>query len=107
MSWDKRARGPQRGYFYRSVRMNGQPRKIYFGKGPEAEAAAAMLKRSHIARQDRRDERDRLAMAELALEQARHLTDLLAAAVLIGAGYHCHRGSWRHYRGNARATDTN
>src|SRR5215468_9451273 len=98
MSWDKKGRGHEGGYLYRTRRVNGRPVKVYVGRGPAAEMAALL---DEHARQERRaarlkvlEERAAVALADLALEQARELTNLLATAVLVLAGYHQHRGCW-------------
>src|SRR5260370_31548869 len=100
MGWEQRQRGGLD--FYRSVRVNGQPRKLYVGKGPTAERQARLEAEK---RQQRRSEREALlaeqvqvAGADRALEDLRAMTDLLARATLILVGLHEHRGEWRRRR---------
>jgi hypothetical protein len=104
VSWDRKQRGGE--YYYRSRRINGRSVKVYLGCGAAAQLAARLDERE---RQDRRAEREaflaeqvRLAAADLALQEARSLVDLLVRTALILAGFHLHRGSeWRRRRGHA------
>jgi hypothetical protein len=105
MAWHEKQRGPKGGYYYRSKRVNGRSVKVYVGRGPDAELAARLDERE---RQDRRTEREvqlaeqvRLAAADLALQEARVLADLLVRATLILRGYHLHRDEWRRRREHA------
>jgi len=101
MSWDRkrRGRGP---YYYRSERKNGKPIKVYLGRGPAAQKAAAKVAQAWQARQRDRDavtaEQLRLAAAIAALEELCTLAQLLTRATLIIGGYHEHRGQWRKRR---------
>jgi hypothetical protein len=96
MPWDGR-------YYYRSVRVNGQPRRQYVGAGLIGQLASQM---------DDID-RERLQLRNAALELARHkaealdddmqaierLADTIARAALVAAGYRQHhRGEWRRKR---------
>ncbi len=100
MSWERR-RGEL--YYYRSVRIDGRPRKVYFGSGEEALAQQA---RDIVSRDRRRAERDalasewaRVAAADAALARFLELAELLTRAVLILSGHHQHHGEWRLRRG--------
>jgi hypothetical protein len=89
-------------YYYRSVRENGKPRRVYVGTAAEA-----------AAEEDRkaREERDlaRSRMAQLRAEHAAldteltelyRLADTLSRAALYAAGFHQHcKGDWRPKRG--------
>jgi len=105
MSWDRKQRGAAGGYFYRCVRRNGKPRKVYMGRGPGAEAAAAANERSRLARQtiqeQQRAEQLRMTFADLALQDLRVLLNVLVKAILVVHGYHEHHGEWRRRRDRA------
>jgi len=100
MAWERRRRGL---FYYRSVRVNGSPHRIYVGKGPDARAQAErdaqIRERRQAERQALRAEQLQVATADLAFEQARALTDLLMQATLIIRTFHLRRGEWRHRRG--------
>jgi hypothetical protein len=95
--------GRQR-YYYRSVRLAGRPVRRYVGAGPAAELAAAAddlcrVERAAAAR-ERRDEQARHAEADAPLRELCQLSDLLARAALVAAGFNQHaRGLWRRRRG--------
>jgi hypothetical protein len=100
MGWERRQRGGV--YFYRSVRIDGQPRKVYLGTGPAAERQASLESEKRQRHQSEREallaEQVQVAGADRALEDLRFFTDLLARATLILAGLHEHRGEWRRRR---------
>jgi hypothetical protein len=101
MSWDqKRKDGPR--YYYESRRVDGRPVKRYVGTGPRAERQARLDEECRQQRQAQRQvflgEMRRVAPAEDALKELRLLTDLLARATLLLAGYHEHKGQWRKWR---------
>jgi len=94
------------------VRVNGQPRKLYLGKG---DAALAQAQENAEKQQERQAEREslltdqaRLAPADAALHELVVLADLLAKATLLIWGYHQHHGGeWRRWRiTNARQDRT-
>ena len=105
MVWSRKQRGPRSGYYYRSRRVDGRPVKLYVGRGPDAELAARLDARERQDRQAEReaflDEQVRLAAADLALQEARVLADLLVRATLILRGYHFHHYEWRRRREHA------
>jgi hypothetical protein len=99
--WD--ARGNKR-YFYRHVRIAGRPRRQYAGAGRAAELAAAAedLRRleQRIEASERHAEQACLQEAEAPLLLLCEVTDVLARAALLAAGFHRHdRGAWRRTRG--------
>src|ERR1044072_589217 len=100
MAWERRQRGGS--YYYKSVRIDGQPRKIYVGAGPEAESCAQLAAQKRQQEQENRErlqaEQQHVAPAELALEELRELATLLTRAVLLLGGCHEHRGQWRRRR---------
>jgi len=99
MSWDAKVRGSQRRYFYRSVWTAKGCVKQYIGKGPGAELIAHLddtaRREREEAKQEWEEAKFRIAMADLALDQARTVINLLADAELILQGWHEHHGEWR------------
>src|SRR6516165_12639391 len=98
-----------RKYYYRHQRDGGRPRTLYVGAAgsPAAELAAAadLLRRlgREVAARERHAERERLRGAEAPLLELCELTDVLARAALVLAGYHRHdRGEWRRCRETER-----
>jgi hypothetical protein len=99
-----------RRYYYRAMRVGGRPVRRYVGAGgrPGAELAAAAddLRRlgREVAARERHAEQSRLQEAEAPLLALCELTDVLARAALVAAGYHRHdRGEWRRSREPERA----
>ena len=94
-----------RRYYYRGRRLCGRTRRVYVGAAgsPAAELAAAAddlrrLEREVTAR-ERHAERERLRGAEAPLLELCAVTDVLARAALVVAGYRQHdRGDWRRCR---------
>ena len=90
-------------YYYRSMRVHGRPVRRFVGSGPVAELAAAAddlcrLERAIHAR-ERHAEQERLAAAAAPLLGLCEVTDDLACAALLAAGFHRHdRGAWRRRR---------
>src|SRR5689334_698966 len=93
-------RGP---YYYRSERVNGQPRQVYVGSGPLGQLAAQL--------DEAERERRKLGAAAAACERTEataldadgrlveRLADALAKAALVVAGFRRHnRGQWRRKR---------
>jgi hypothetical protein len=93
----------RRGYYYRAKKVNGRVVREYVGGG---EAAALVARMDELRREQARLEREReraareeLAALEVPLEELVELTDLLATAALLAAGYRRHkRGEWRKKR---------
>ena len=90
-------------YYYRSIRVNGQPRREYVGSGRIAELAAQL---DDLERQERElkqaAERQARTDAETLDELVREFNaaaDDLACAALLAAGCRQHnRGEWRKRR---------
>jgi len=100
MGWYQQ--GAQR-YYYRSLRRGRLVRRVYIGAGPVGELAAAedRLRRAQreLQSQALRAARARLARADAQLNAYIRLTDSLARAALMNAGYFRHaRGHWRRKR---------
>lgn len=110
MGWDVKRGGAPGGYYYRSVRVPGQPQpvKLYLGRGAEAHAAAAAVEERRAARVAALE-----AASTPAARAVTHATDLLEdlgrrtrelmVAALVAAGWHRHKGEWRRRRA-ARGT---
>jgi hypothetical protein len=99
MAWHTRG---SRRYYYRSRWQNGRSVRLYVGTGPFAEAAAAMDAQRRVEREIQarawRDEQARCEAAQVPLLELCRVTDLLAHAVLLAAGFHQHDRAWRRKR---------
>jgi hypothetical protein len=90
--------------YYRSVRVNGRPRRVYVGSGATAEAAAAEDKLARAGKELERAqveaEQAEAERLDANLKQVCAIADSLAKAALYAAGYrqHC-RGDWRRNHG--------
>jgi len=102
LSWDAKARGSKRGYFYKSIRRGDRIVKVYMGRGEEADEAARQIeqrrKDCQAQREAWQEELAQLAAADQHLRELQEAAYLLVAAVLTGAGYHQRRGEWRKQR---------
>lgn len=96
MAWAQRG---NRSYFYKSVRINGRPTKVYLGAGEEAEAAACedADRRAKVAAERLRIAglEVQIAAADGVLNELTAWTTLLFKAVLVVHGLHEHHGLWR------------
>ncbi len=107
MAWETRERGGR--YYTRSRKIGGRVVREYIGTGPVAELIATRDAEARVERTAEarvlRAERDRLAPAEAVLAELDALTELLAHAALVAAGYRRHhRGAWRKRRGHQAET---
>jgi hypothetical protein len=102
MSWYARGKSSEVRYYYRSRKINGHSFKEYVGRGPVAELIAQLDEKRRQDRQAGRQallqEQIRLAVADLALQEARGLINLLVWTVLLLGNCHCHHGCWRRRR---------
>jgi hypothetical protein len=100
MGWERRQRGGV--YFYRTARINGQPRKLYVGTGQAAETYAHLeAERRHRQQAERyalEAELMKVSGADRALEDLLAVTALLVRATLLTLGLHEHRSEWRRRR---------
>jgi hypothetical protein len=108
VAWDVR-NGTR--YYYRSVREGRRVRRVYLGTGPGGERAAAEDAARRARRQAqpeaRRDEQARRDEADALITDLVRLTDALARAALMAAGYFRHaRGAWRRRRAPAQSART-
>ena len=101
MGWERRQRGGL--YFYRSIRVNGRPRKLYLGAGPAALAYARQEAERRARRQSERAalyaEQVQATGADRAFQDARTLVELLVRARLVLNGFHLHHREWRRRHG--------
>ena len=107
MSWERRG---SRSYFYIHQRSpGGRPVRRYVGVGGSAaaELAAAAADAGRLGRvaaaRERQAERERLRGAEAPLLELCEVSDIVARAALVGAGYHRHGGEWRRCHGTGQA----
>ena len=101
MAWESRK--GQGAYYTRSRRIGGRVVREYIGTGSFAEGIALLdelERRDRQAQADaRREERAELDALDAKVVELDDFADLLAHAVLVGAGYHQHnRGQWRKRR---------
>jgi hypothetical protein len=95
MPWD-------RGYYYRSRKVNGRVIREYVGRGRVAELVAQLDAVNRKEREARaaawRAEKARLDALDASVAALIQLTDLLTRAALQAAGYHQHKRQWRRKR---------
>ena len=100
MSWRKKRRGPECGYYYRSRSVDGRSVKQYVGGGIVGRTADHL---DQLERRDRAAARAAFEAEETERERASgpliglcRLGDQLAVATLLLAGYYRHHeGEWR------------
>jgi hypothetical protein len=90
-------------YYTRTRKVDGGAIREYLGRGPEAHLAAALDAARRQERKARRlalqAEAERRRAVDLPLRAFGRLSDLLAGAALVLAGFHRHdRGPWRKVR---------
>lgn len=89
-------------YYYRSVRAGDRVRKVYIGRGEEAERAAREdeERRQQKERSCRalQDEVQAARAAQEATESLQSAVEAWFRAVLIANGFHSHKGEWRRRR---------
>jgi hypothetical protein len=99
MAWQAR---DDRSYYYRSVRLDGEPHKIYLGFGAAAKQADAEVRARRQRREERRQQLEALSQAHAALaarlDALAQAADLLVRTSLTRAGFHEHHGCWRQRR---------
>jgi hypothetical protein len=104
MAWERR--GKQR-FYYRSIKVNGRVKKIYFGRGREAELAALAAERRYEERTRRaarlQQQRDCCRQMEEALGELNAELDLLTRGVAVAAGFSERDGQFRRRSCGANA----
>jgi hypothetical protein len=103
MAWERR--GKTATYYYRSVRRDGQVKKLYLGKGSAAHKAAkeAAIERANLEAGNQLISREEMKTATACQlsKQVETLSTCLMDAVLLGAGFWRQNYSrWRKRRGN-------
>jgi hypothetical protein len=103
VGWDKGR------YYTRSKKVNGRVVREYCGVGEVAELAAQLdaIKRAQreAEREARRTEKAEPDALDASVKELDDLTDLLAHAALVVAGFHRHnRGEWRKRRAHRDET---
>jgi hypothetical protein len=96
MAWD-------RGYYYRSRKVNGRVVREYVGAGRAAQLAAQLdaseREEREAERQARRAKRAELDAFDAPVDKLDELVELVAHAALAAAGFRQHhRGEWRKKR---------
>src|SRR5262245_45134306 len=107
--------GWERGYYYRARKENGRVVREYVGSGYVAELSAQMDAALRADREAERaawkEKKAELERLDAEVESLVEVTDLVARAALLAAGFHQHkRGEWRKRRGqdsDAAADDSN
>jgi hypothetical protein len=99
VAWEERGGGR---YYYRTHWVNGRPVKEYVGGGLAGRLASES---DHIDRERRearaleeRREREKLEALAAPVLELSEAAEILARAHLIAAGFHRHKGEWRHER---------
>jgi hypothetical protein len=100
MGWERRGTAT---YYYRRVRLVGRQVRVYLGRGPMAELAAAVeearRRAESLRRRRHKEEALRWGQADAALVVVIRATNVLLHAALESKGYHQHhRGEWRRAR---------
>src|SRR4051812_13236287 len=99
MGWERRGAGE---FYYRTLRRGAKTERVYLGKGPEAELAAALDQQRRRQRDRERQDRGLMRLtwrgACEPLDALEAVIDLLVRAHLLAAGYRCRRGEWRRIR---------
>src|SRR4051794_20380273 len=101
MAWQ--LRNGSGSYFYFSKRVNGRGVSRYIGAGVAGELPAALIQlgraERRLAAERRREARSRELSLLAPLEELCQITELVAKAALLAAGFHRHdRGRWRQRR---------
>jgi hypothetical protein len=102
MGWERRERGGL--YYTRSRRVDGRVVREYVGRGLVGELAARLdvadRERRLAQRAADRKQDEGLDSADAAVSAFCEVSEILARASLLLAGYHRHdRGEWRRRRG--------
>lgn len=104
MGWEKGR------YYTRSRKVNGRVVREYVGGGEDGALAAQL---DALERQRRESERaswwrekEEMEAFDAMVAKVSETADIIAEAVMIAAGFHCHRGEWRRRRVNQEQSIT-
>ena len=103
MPWVRRGRHR---YYVRRRKVKGAFVRQPYGRGPEAQLAAALAAQRQREREAewarRRQERGRWDAKTETVQRLIEVSDLLVCAALLAAGFHQHqRGEWRRKHGRS------
>ncbi len=96
MGWEYRAGGGP--YYVRRTKQNRQVVRTYFGKGPDAERAAAEDALKQAEKKARKAELEQLKALDMQGKDLTEMIDTLIKAILLLAGYYQHHRQWRKKR---------
>lgn len=101
MVWKKRA---GRKYYYRSVKVTGHVKSVYFGAGGARELASAederISQQRYAGRQQREEVRGTVDPGRLIFAECSAWIDTLMRASLVLAGFYTHKRTWRPRHGH-------
>jgi len=99
MAWEEHRGGR---YYYRKQRVNGRVVSQYMGTGEVASILSGLDDAERIerevTREEERDRRAELRREDEEFDELVGLTEAFAAAALLAAGCHTHKGTWRRTR---------
>ena len=99
MGWHARGVGRRRYYFYLTVRVDREVRKLYLGAGEAAKRAAEQVAAAQFKRVADHAElaalQMKLAGVDQVVAEVEHGVGLLTEATLLAQGFREHRGQWR------------
>lgn len=101
MSWDRKKGGPERGYYYVSLRVpeKKHPVKRYVGRGEAAKRMADYIahqkQERNALRKQRLAEQEATAEADALLAELTSWSRALHGAWLVISGHKKHKGEWR------------
>jgi hypothetical protein len=89
-----------RAYLYKSIRLGGQVRTLYFGTGLAARTVALVEEQAREERGRLREERRRMEREERETATWFENVEVLADAAMLAAGFHRHHREWRRRHGH-------
>ena len=98
MGWEYRAGGGP--YYVRRRKVNRKDVRTYFGKGLNAERAAAEDALKQAEKNARKAELEQLKALDMQGVELEKLVRLLMNAALVAQGYYQYHRQWRKRRGN-------
>ena len=105
MSWDSKP-NTSRTYYYRSIREGSRVRKVYLGRGPNANEESKLANEKRDARtalhEASQQDSARYLAATQRLDELWDMTESMFQAFLVAAGFHRYKGQWRRRRCHGR-----